>query len=222
MPAEKVETIHYGLDDLPDAWGVESALDVGSGRRASLLAVSRLEPQKGIDVAIRALPRVRPGDRQCSSCSARGRTASALEALARELGVEPRVSCSGACPDVAAWLRRADVLVHPARWEGFGLAVLEAMLAGAAGRRDERQLAARARRRRRDGLARRAGRCARARCCGEPRARRSGATTGRGGRTRALAEFSRRPDGRPDARRLRRRARTRRASRHQGVSGSGG
>ena len=33
-------------------------------------------------------------------------------------------------PDVAAWLRRATLLVHPARWEGFGLGVLEAMLAG--------------------------------------------------------------------------------------------
>ncbi len=32
-------------------------------------------------------------------------------------------------PDVAAWLRRADLLVHPVRWEGFGLALLEAMLA---------------------------------------------------------------------------------------------
>jgi mannosyltransferase len=31
---------------------------------------------------------------------------------------------------VAAWLRRATLLVHPARWEGFGLGVLEAMLAG--------------------------------------------------------------------------------------------
>ncbi|MDQ5821635.1 MAG: glycosyltransferase family 4 protein, partial [Actinomycetota bacterium] len=30
--------------------------------------------------------------------------------------------------DVAAWYGRADVLVHPARWEGFGLALLEAML----------------------------------------------------------------------------------------------
>jgi glycosyltransferase involved in cell wall biosynthesis len=35
----------------------------------------------------------------------------------------------GRVPDVAAWLRRADLLVHPARWEGFGLALLEAMLA---------------------------------------------------------------------------------------------
>jgi starch synthase len=32
--------------------------------------------------------------------------------------------------DVAAWYRRAELLVHPARWEGFGLALLEAMLAG--------------------------------------------------------------------------------------------
>ena len=32
-------------------------------------------------------------------------------------------------PDVAAWLRRSAVLVHPVRWEGFGLALLEAMLA---------------------------------------------------------------------------------------------
>jgi glycosyltransferase involved in cell wall biosynthesis len=31
---------------------------------------------------------------------------------------------------VAAWIRRASVYVHPARWEGFGLAVLEAMVGG--------------------------------------------------------------------------------------------
>jgi glycosyltransferase involved in cell wall biosynthesis len=54
----------------------------------------------------------------------------ALEQLARELGVEGRVFLLGRVPDVAAWLRRASVLVHPARWEGFGLGVLEAMLAG--------------------------------------------------------------------------------------------
>jgi glycosyltransferase involved in cell wall biosynthesis len=53
-----------------------------------------------------------------------------LEALARELGVAERLFLLGRLPDVAAWLRRADVFVHPARWEGFGLAVLEAMLAG--------------------------------------------------------------------------------------------
>src|SRR5205823_2892935 len=54
----------------------------------------------------------------------------ALERLANDLGVTGRLFLLGRVPDVAAWLRRAAVLVHPARWEGFGLAVLEAMLAG--------------------------------------------------------------------------------------------
>ena len=35
----------------------------------------------------------------------------------------------GRVGDVAALYRRCDVVVHPARWEGFGLALLEAMLA---------------------------------------------------------------------------------------------
>ena len=35
----------------------------------------------------------------------------------------------GRVGDVAALYRRAAVVVHPARWEGFGLAMLEAMLA---------------------------------------------------------------------------------------------
>jgi glycosyltransferase involved in cell wall biosynthesis len=54
----------------------------------------------------------------------------ALLQLARELRVDARVFLLGRVPDVAAWLGRATVLVHPARWEGFGLGVLEAMLAG--------------------------------------------------------------------------------------------
>jgi glycosyltransferase involved in cell wall biosynthesis len=36
----------------------------------------------------------------------------------------------GRVPNVAAWLQRASVYVHAARWEGFGLGVLEAMHAG--------------------------------------------------------------------------------------------
>ncbi|HLX19048.1 MAG TPA: glycosyltransferase, partial [Gaiellaceae bacterium] len=55
---------------------------------------------------------------------------AALESLARELGVESRVFLLGRVPDVAAWLQRASVYVQPSRWEGFGLAVLEAMVCG--------------------------------------------------------------------------------------------
>jgi glycosyltransferase involved in cell wall biosynthesis len=127
IPAEKVETIHYGMDDLPQAWGENPPDEVPDNARV-LLAVARLTRQKGIDVAIRALPLL-PDDTVLVVLG-EGPERTALETLARETGVAGRVVLPGRVPDVAAWLRRATVLVHPARWEGFGLGVLEAMLAG--------------------------------------------------------------------------------------------
>lgn len=124
VPAAKVQTIHYGLDDLPAAWGENPPDDV-QGR--ILLSTSRLVRQKGIDVAIRALAELPDATLVVLG---EGPERPALEALARELGVAERVHLPGRVPDVAAWLRRASVYVHPARWEGFGLGVLEAMLAG--------------------------------------------------------------------------------------------
>ena len=128
IPAEKVETIHYGMDDLPAAWGENPPDAVPEGVRV-LLAVSRLTEQKGVDVAVRALASL-PDDVVLVVLSSTQEQRAELEALARELGVGRRLFLLGRLPDVAAWLRRAEVLVHPARWEGFGLAVLEAMLAG--------------------------------------------------------------------------------------------
>jgi glycosyltransferase involved in cell wall biosynthesis len=123
LPPGKVEVIHYGLGDLPQAWGQNPPDPVTPGARL-LLCVCRLEPQKGVDVAIRALQGI-PGVRLV--VLGEGPQRGELEQLARELGVD--VYLPGRVPDVAAWLRRADLLVHPVRWEGFGLALLEAMLA---------------------------------------------------------------------------------------------
>ncbi|HTZ07008.1 MAG TPA: glycosyltransferase family 4 protein [Gaiellaceae bacterium] len=127
IPAAKVETIHDGLDDLPAPWGANPPDTVPDGARV-LLAISRLTGQKGIDVAVRALDSL-PDDTVLVVLG-EGPEREALESLARELGVDRRVFLLGRVPDVAAWLRRATLLVHPARWEGFGLGVLEAMLAG--------------------------------------------------------------------------------------------
>ena len=44
--------------------------------------------------------------------------------------MDGRVLMPGRVGDVAALYRRCNVVVHPARWEGFGLAMLEGMLAG--------------------------------------------------------------------------------------------
>jgi glycosyltransferase involved in cell wall biosynthesis len=127
VPADKVETIHYGLDDVPDAWGVNPPDDVPKGATV-LLSVARLTDQKGIDVAIRALAAL--SEDTVLVVLGEGPQRATLLRLARELGVDARVFLLGRVPDVAAWLGRATVLVHPARWEGFGLSVLEAMLAG--------------------------------------------------------------------------------------------
>ena len=127
FPPEKVEVVHYGLDDLPAPWGANEPDPVEADAQV-LLAISRLEPQKGLDVAVRALPRIRASHpKAVLVVLGEGPQRAELSALARELEVP--VHLLGRVPDVATWLRRAELLVHPARWEGFGLALLEAMLA---------------------------------------------------------------------------------------------
>lgn len=128
LPAEKIVTIPYGLDSVPEAWGANPRDAIAEEARI-LLAVSRLERQKGLDVAIRALARVREHEPRAELVVlGEGPERAALAGLAAELAVP--VHLLGRVPDVAAWLRRAELLVHPARWEGFGLALLEAMLGG--------------------------------------------------------------------------------------------
>jgi glycosyltransferase involved in cell wall biosynthesis len=127
LPAGKLEVIHYGLDEVPPPWGSNLPDGVPPDARV-LLAVCRLEPQKGLDIAVRALPGIRAGQPKAELVVlGEGPQRAELEQLAGELQVP--VHLLGRVPDVAAWLRRADLLVHPARWEGFGLALLEAMLA---------------------------------------------------------------------------------------------
>jgi glycosyltransferase involved in cell wall biosynthesis len=119
VPAAKVETIHYGLDEPPAAWGTNPDDDVPAGARI-VLSTSRLTRQKGVDVAVEALSLL-PDDVVLVVLG---------EGPERKLLEAPRVYLPGRVPDVAAWLRRASVYVQPSRWEGFGLAVLEAMVSG--------------------------------------------------------------------------------------------
>ncbi len=125
LPERKVEVVHYGLDDLPPAWGDAGDVPLPAGARV-LLCVGRLADQKGVDVAVRAVAHVRERVPEAVLVVlGEGPERARLEALAGD-----GVQLPGRVGDVAAWYRRADVLVHPARWEGFGLALLEAMLAG--------------------------------------------------------------------------------------------
>jgi glycosyltransferase involved in cell wall biosynthesis len=128
LPREKLTVVHYGLDAPPDAWGATAGPELPP-ETPVLLAICRLVPQKGVDVAVEAMALVREEHPDAHLVVlGEGPLRDELTALAERLEVADAVSFPGRLGDVAWWLRRAAVLVHPARWEGFGLALLEAML----------------------------------------------------------------------------------------------
>ena len=130
LPAEKIDVVPYGLDRQAAPWGQNPSVPVPAGARV-VLAVARLVEQKGIDVAVRALAAVRRKAPQAVLVVlGEGPERASLERLAAHLGVADAVFLPGRAGDVSEWLSKADVVVHPVRWEGFGLALLEAMLAG--------------------------------------------------------------------------------------------
>lgn len=123
LPRDSVRTIHNGVPDEP----ADAARQ--PRRRPLLGTIGRLEPQKGVDVLIRALADVEEADLLVVGD---GNERAGLEALARAVGVSDRVEWQGWSDTPRSYLGALDVFVLPSRNEGFPLAVLEALLAGTA------------------------------------------------------------------------------------------
>jgi glycosyltransferase involved in cell wall biosynthesis len=125
--AARVTTIHYGL-------GAPAHLPrkrPDRGQATQLLAVGRLEEQKGFDVAIQAMARVvQETPHARLSIAGSGNQQQLLADKVRALHLTDAVSMLGRRDDVDELMLNADILVHPARWEGFGLVLLEAMRSG--------------------------------------------------------------------------------------------
>lgn len=101
------------------------------GRRPVVLVVQRLQPEKNTDVALRAFTAGAPADWTLEVVG-RGPQQAALQRLARQLGVEKRVSFLGFRDDVPTLMRSASILIAPCEVEGLGLSVLESMSHGLA------------------------------------------------------------------------------------------
>ena len=120
LPEGSVQAIHNGVPDLE----LEPA--TRSGDRLVVGSVGRLDRQKGFDVLLRALidvpePRlVLVGD---------GDERGSLESLTADLGLSDRVHFAGWSDDPRRALTSFDIFVLPSRFEGFPLAIVEAMLA---------------------------------------------------------------------------------------------
>ena len=127
----KLITIHYGLDALPAAASVPTPAEAGIPPEAPLaLAVGRLIAQKDHATLLRAfaLVRERQPDARLAILGS-GPLEAETRALADSLGLGSAVTLPGRT-EIGDWLERADVFVHTSRWEGFGIVLLEAMLAG--------------------------------------------------------------------------------------------
>ena len=92
-----------------------------------LLAMGRLHPNKDFPTLLRALARL-PADVHLA-LAGEGPDRAALEALARDLGLGPRLALLGWRQDVGALLAASEVLVVPSRIEPLGNVVLEGFAA---------------------------------------------------------------------------------------------
>lgn len=104
---------------------------------ARVISVGRISPEKkGQDVLIRAIMRCidRGFDIECTlvGSPATGDLESLpiLEDLASSLGIRNRIHFIQGRTNVAPLLANANIFVLPSRWEGFGLALVEAMAVG--------------------------------------------------------------------------------------------
>lgn len=133
-----IAVVHNGVD--LEHFGAErdrerARLALGlPGVRPLVGLVGRLCAQKGQEDLIRAAPAIlrgHPGVRFVLAGEADDpATEARLRTLAVGLGVAHAFHFAGFVQDVAALYAALDLVVAPSRWEGFGLALAEAMAAG--------------------------------------------------------------------------------------------
>ena len=131
--AGKVRAVYCGVSSLFTPGNVPT--DPSAEHPARLLYVGRSDPYKNVTGLIRIVDRVRrlcPFPVQLTIAGAQDPRYPEAAALVRELGLETIVKWTGYLSDgqLADSYRSSDLLVHPSRYEGFGLQVVEAMSSG--------------------------------------------------------------------------------------------
>lgn len=118
--------------------------ELGIREERVILYVGRIEPLKGIDILLRAIPMLEYGQDPASSTGKALRVMvvggnpgndaelDRLKSLTAELGISDYVTFTGSVPQntLPTYYSAADVFVLPSHSESFGLAPLEAMACG--------------------------------------------------------------------------------------------
>lgn len=124
--AARIGVVEPGTDPAPRS--------AGSSGGCAILSIGTLIPRKGHDVLLRTLGTLTDLDWRLTIVgAARDAThAQGLRALAEELGIARRVTFAGEVEGTAldALLHGADVFALASHWEGYGMAVAEALARG--------------------------------------------------------------------------------------------
>lgn len=122
---ERISTIPNGVD--LDSFQPQEWPRLGVGDPLRLLFVGRLSREKGIDVLLTALSRLRQELPFRLRIVGTGKEDGTLRAQAREMGLESVVEFAGNRIDIVREYSWCELLVLPSRFEGMPNVVLEAM-----------------------------------------------------------------------------------------------
>ncbi len=130
-PGTEIEALVNGVD-VRTFRPVPPALEPPPAGRLRLVVPRRLFPKNGVEVFVRALPRVLEEIDAEAVVVGDGPERAALEALAARLGVDGRIRFLGARPheEMPALLSSASLAVFPSLMEATSVAALEAMACG--------------------------------------------------------------------------------------------
>ena len=135
LPDTQIRKVYNGIDTelfTPCAdtnQELRQALHIPAEEK-TILALARLEKDKGVQNAIAALPRILEKTPACLIVVGDGEYRSALTAYARDLGVESHVRFVGAqtLAECVRYFNLCDVFVDPTlRTDGYDLTIAEAM-----------------------------------------------------------------------------------------------
>ncbi len=125
---DRIRVVVPGTDDAPRSQG-------SAGSTCRIISIGTLVPRKGHDLLLRAVARLFDLDWHLTIVGSPDRDpvhAGALVALADELGIARRVRFAGEVTGDAleALWRTADLFALATHWEGYGMAIAEALKRG--------------------------------------------------------------------------------------------
>tara|TARA_R100001244_G_scaffold25108_2_gene25225 strand:- start:15896 stop:20158 length:4263 start_codon:yes stop_codon:yes gene_type:complete len=125
--------LHNKVHIIPNGIEFPANFKPYNSRKKTIVAVGRLAEQKRFDRLIQAVSRIKEALLATEwhvEIYGEGHLRSELEELIDKLGVADLITLKGSTNDIESVLNRASIFVMPSEFEGFGIALVEAMASG--------------------------------------------------------------------------------------------